>query len=142
MCHFNCLYFLKWSMNFSDIWNTSQEDYCILFNKRILSDSCYFLSNWFLGHTVYYQQNTITRHPYNQPYAMLTCMYALREVFGVQLFKIMNSLLSRIVSIVDSDWLQHARSVRGLCAKCWKTAHIDQGNDCDNFLKTATPWSW
>ena len=29
-------------MNFSDIWNESPEDYYILFNKRVLSDSCYF----------------------------------------------------------------------------------------------------
>ena len=28
-------------MNFSDIWNKSQEDYYILFNKRVLSDSWY-----------------------------------------------------------------------------------------------------
>ena len=45
-------------MIFSDIWNTSQEDYCILFNKRILSDSCYLaiwrqnFDDFFLGHTV------------------------------------------------------------------------------------------
>ena len=32
-------------MNFSDIWNKSQEDYYILLNKQVLSDSCYFLSN-------------------------------------------------------------------------------------------------
>ena len=32
-------------MNFADIWNTSQEDYQILFIKRILLDSSYFLSN-------------------------------------------------------------------------------------------------
>ena len=54
-------------MNFANIWNTSQEDYYILFFKRILSDSSYFLSNmaskfdnFFLGHTVYslrYYQN-------------------------------------------------------------------------------------
>ena len=30
---------MKWSMNFSDIWNKSQEDYYILFNKRILKRS-------------------------------------------------------------------------------------------------------
>ena len=32
-------------MNFADIWNTSPEDYYILFNKQVLSDSSYFLSN-------------------------------------------------------------------------------------------------
>ena len=51
----------------------------------------------------------------NQPYATLTLASALREMFGVQLYK--NNarvLLSRILSIVNSDWLQHARSVRGV----------------------------
>ena len=33
------------AMNFADIWNTSQEDYYILFNQRVLWDSLYFLSN-------------------------------------------------------------------------------------------------
>ena len=33
-------------MNFADIWNTSQEDCYILFSKRILSDSSYFLSKY------------------------------------------------------------------------------------------------
>ena len=32
-------------MNFADIWHTSQEDGYILFIKRMLSDSSYFLSN-------------------------------------------------------------------------------------------------
>ena len=51
----------------------------------------------------------------NQPYAMLTLASALREIFGVQLYK--NNarvLLSRILSILNLDWLQHARSVRGV----------------------------
>ena len=48
----------------------------------------------------------------NQPYAMLTS--ALREMFGVQLYKNnARALLSRILSILNLDWLQHARSVRG-----------------------------
>ena len=38
-----------------------------------------------------------------------------RNVFGVQLYKNnARALLSRIFSIVNSDWLQHARSVRGV----------------------------
>ena len=48
----------------------------------------------------------------NQPYATLTLASALREMFGVQLYK--NNarvLLSRILSILNLDWLQHARSV-------------------------------
>ena len=51
----------------------------------------------------------------NQPYATLTLVSALREMFGVQLYK--NNarvLLSRILSILNLDWLQHARSVRGV----------------------------
>ena len=51
----------------------------------------------------------------NQPYATLTLASALREMFGVQLYK--NNarvLLSRILSILNLDWLQHARGVRGV----------------------------
>ena len=51
----------------------------------------------------------------NQPYATLTLASALREMFGVQLYK--NNarvLLSRILSILNLDWLQHARSVCGV----------------------------
>ena len=44
---------------------------------------------------------------------MLTA--ALREMFGVQLYKNnARMLLSRILSILNLDWLQHARSVRGV----------------------------
>ena len=53
--------------------------------------------------------------PVNQPYATLTLASALREMFGVQLYK--NNacaLLSRILSILNLDWLQHARSVHGV----------------------------
>ena len=51
----------------------------------------------------------------NQPYATLTLASALREVFGVQLYKNnARALLSRILSILNLDWLQHARSVRGV----------------------------
>ena len=36
-----------------------------------------------------------------------------RKVFGVQLYKSnARALLSRILSIVNPDWLQHARNVR------------------------------
>ena len=51
----------------------------------------------------------------NQPYAMLMLASPLREMFGVQLYK--NNacaLLSRILSILNLDWLHHARSVRGV----------------------------
>ena len=51
----------------------------------------------------------------NQPYATLTLASALREMFGVQLCKNnARALLSRILSILNLDWLQHARSVRGV----------------------------
>ena len=51
----------------------------------------------------------------NQPYATLTLASALPEMFGVQLYK--NNacaLLSCMLSILNLDWLQHARSVRGV----------------------------
>ena len=51
----------------------------------------------------------------NQPYATLTLASELREMFGVQLYKNnARALLSRILSILNLDWLQHARSVRGV----------------------------
>ena len=51
----------------------------------------------------------------NQPYVTLTLASALREMFGVQLYKNnARALLSRILSILSLDWLQHARSVRGV----------------------------
>ena len=51
----------------------------------------------------------------NQPYATLTLASALRQMFGVQLYKNnARALLSRILSILNLDWLQHARSVRGV----------------------------
>ena len=38
---------------------------------------------------------------------------ALRDMFGVQFYKnIARALLSGILSILNLDWLQHARSVR------------------------------
>ena len=55
----------------------------------------------------------------NQPYATLTLASALREMFGVQLYKNnARALLSRILSILNLDWLQHARSVRGVYESC------------------------
>ena len=51
----------------------------------------------------------------NQPYATLTLASPLREMFGVQLYKNnARALLLRILSILNLDWLQHARSVRGV----------------------------
>ena len=51
----------------------------------------------------------------NQPYATLTLASALREMFGVQLYKNnARALLLRILSILNLDWLQHARIVRGV----------------------------
>ena len=51
----------------------------------------------------------------NQPYTTLTLASALREMFGVQLYKNnARALLSRILNILNLDWLQHARSVRGV----------------------------
>ena len=51
----------------------------------------------------------------NQPNATLTHASALREVFEVQLYKYnARALHLRILSILNSDWLQHVRSVRGV----------------------------
>ena len=51
----------------------------------------------------------------NQHYATLTLASTLREMFGVQLYKNnARALLSRILSSLNLDWLQHARSVRGV----------------------------
>ena len=55
----------------------------------------------------------------NQPYATLTLAPALREMFGVQLYKNnARALVSGILSILNLDWLQHARSVRGVYELC------------------------
>ena len=51
----------------------------------------------------------------NQPYATLTLVSGLRKIFGVQLYK--NNarvLLSHILSILNLDWLLHARTVHGV----------------------------
>ena len=54
----------------------------------------------------------------NQAYVTLTCLSVLHKVLqnvGVQWYK--NNawgLLSHMLNIVNSDWLQHARSVRGV----------------------------
>ena len=49
----------------------------------------------------------------NQTYATLTLASALREMFGVQLYK--NNARALLSSILNLDWLQHAaRSVRGV----------------------------
>ena len=65
----------------------------------------------------------------NQPYATLTFASALREMFGVQLYKHnARALLLRIFSILNLDWLQHARSVRGVCENImnkWWIANSD-----------------
>ena len=54
-----------------------------------------------------------------QPYATLKLASALREMFGVQLYKNnARALLSRILSILNLDWLQHARSVCGVYEIC------------------------
>ena len=46
---------------------------------------------------------------------MLTLASALREMFGVLLYKNnARALLSRILSILNLDWLQHVRSVHGV----------------------------
>ena len=65
----------------------------------------------------YYQQNTITRETNESILhvreSTLRLCSQVRKVFGVQLYKNnARALLSRILNIVNSDWLQHAHSVR------------------------------
>ena len=50
----------------------------------------------------------------NQPYVTLTRASALREMFGGLYKNNACALLLRILSILNLDWLQHARSVRGV----------------------------
>ena len=64
----------------------------------------------------------------NQPYATLTLASPLREMFGVQLYKNnARALLSRISSILNLDWLQHARTVRGVYEYKTKSFQMTQG---------------
>ena len=67
---------------------------------------------------------------------MLTLASALPEMFGVQLYKNnARALLSHISSILNLDWLQHARSVRGVY-ECF-TFHYYQSLALD--CKKSTP---
>ena len=71
----------------------------------------------------YYQQNIITRSENKSTLrsrkSTLCDAYArvsTAQMFGVQLYKNnARAILSRILSILNLDWLQHARSVRGVC---------------------------
>ena len=65
---------------------------------------------------MYYQQNTITRETNESILHTHECTLRLlshmSKVFGVQLYKNnVRAQLSRILSIVNSDWLQRTRSV-------------------------------
>ena len=54
---------------------------------------------------------------------MLTLASALREILGVQLYKNnARALLSRILSILNLDWLQHACAVRVVYEYEWMYA--------------------
>ena len=71
----------------------------------------------------------------NQPYTTLTLASALCEVFGVQLYKNnARALLSRILSILNLDWLQHARSVRGV----YEFVRMHSLNSCFHLGKEVT----
>ena len=51
----------------------------------------------------------------NQYYESVNAPYAIRKVFGVQLYKNNSrALLLPILCIRNSDWLQHARGIRGV----------------------------
>ena len=67
----------------------------------------------------YYQQNIITCLQNESTLRVRECTlrdaHARVKVFRVQLYKNnARALLSRILSILNSDWLQHVRSVRGV----------------------------
>ena len=49
----------------------------------------------------------------NQSYARVNAPYATLNVFGVQLYE-NNALLLCTLSILDSDWLQHVRTIPGV----------------------------
>ena len=72
----------------------------------------------------------------NQPYATLTLASALREMFGVQLYKNnARAILSRILSILNLDWLQHVRSVHGVYEYAFITKwNVQNYNDEFIFL--------
>ena len=73
----------------------------------------------------------------NQPYATLTLASALREMFGVQLYKNnARALLLRILSILNLDWLQHAWSVR----RVYELALLEHRNVAE-LLDTHSPVS-
>ena len=78
----------------------------------------------------------------NQPYATLTVASALREMFGVQLYKNnARALLSRILSILNLDWLQHARSVHGVYE--WKYKQTNkQTKNIKMHLIVKPPWAF
>ena len=64
----------------------------------------------------------------NQSYARVNAPYATHKVFGVQLYKNnARALLLRILCILNSDWLRHARSVLGVyeCkpVSCWNSIY-------------------
>ena len=72
----------------------------------------------------------------NQPYATLTLASALREMFGVQLYKNnARTLLSRILSILNLDWLQHVPSVRGVY-ECSLSAMVLNLNVMSNVMSS------
>ena len=77
----------------------------------------------------------------NQPYATLTLASALREMFGVQLYKNnARALLSRILSILNLDWLQHSRSVRGVYE--WTLSHLENGCDVTVYFMLGRTKTW
>ena len=70
---------------------------------------------------------------------MHTLASALRKMFGVQLYKNnARALLSRILSILNLDWLQHAHSVRGVyeyvLAAMWKPVGLAVIPACSGLL--------
>ena len=81
----------------------------------------------------------------NQSYARVNAPYATRKVFGVLYKNNARALLSRILCILNSDWLQHARSIHGvyewitICKILIFTYHIqNKAKECSTPLSRNT----
>ena len=62
-------------------------------------------------------------------------------MFGVQLYKNnARALLSRILSILNLDWLQHARSVRGVYE--WSIFMYVEEYHTDHGIQLLTAHNW
>ena len=84
-------------MNFADIWNTNQENYYDVFNKRVLSDSSYFLSNMA---STFLQLHFGTHNRGPAPFHRLTPNKRFEPVFSTVIMAVC-SLFNRILLLTD-----------------------------------------